>query len=104
MPWLVLSVCVAVVAAGLGLVAYAAFALPGPVGGAAPQRDGLTERAIAFVLALVVPIAGMVGVWACDAAARFPSHRERRPPLSVPLLALALALGAAAGWAVVFAA
>jgi len=96
-------VSVAVVATGLGLVAYAAFVLPGVTPGAAPAPAGLIERAIAFALALVVPVAGIVAAWTCDATARLPGHRERQGrPLSAPLLALALAAGAGAGWALVF--
>ncbi|CAN5485885.1 hypothetical protein BH20ACT17_BH20ACT17_05640 [soil metagenome] len=99
-PWLLLSVSVAVVATGLGLVAYAAFMLPGPPAGAS-ARLGTAERTIALLLALAVPVGGIVAARICDATARLPSRRERRPPPGVPLLALALAAGAGTGWALI---
>jgi len=100
-PWLLLSVSVAVVATGLGLVAYAAYMLPGPIAAGASARLGPAERTIALALALAVPVGGIVAARTCDAIARLPSRRERRPPPAVPLLALALAAAAGTGWALV---
>jgi hypothetical protein len=87
-----------VVAAGLGLVAFSAFALPGQLDGSA-GRHTLTERAAQLALAVAVPVAGMVAAWMSDAAARLPSRRERPPTLRRPLVALCAGALAFAGWA-----
>lgn len=91
----------AVVAAGLGLVAFAAFALPGQLDGSA-STHGLRERAVQLAVALVVPVAGMVAAWTSDAAARLPGRREHPPTLVAPSLALAVAVLAFAGWALLY--
>jgi hypothetical protein len=91
-------VSAAVVAAGLGLVAFAAFALPGQLDGSA-SAHGLRERAVHLAVALVVPVAGMIAAWTSDAAARLPGRREHPPTLTRPSLALAIAVVAFASWA-----
>ena len=96
-----LSVAVAVVAAGLGLVAFAAFSLPGQLDGM-PSEHGLTSRAAQLGLALLVPVAGMVAAWTADAAVRLTRRREHPPTLRAPVLALTVATSGFAGWAVLY--
>jgi hypothetical protein len=97
----VLSLATAVVAAGLGLVSFAAFTLPGHPDGS-PSGHGLTLRAALLGFALVVPVAGMVAAWMADAAVRLTSRREHPPTLDGPMLALGVAALAFAGWALLF--
>jgi hypothetical protein len=91
-------VSAAVVAAGLGLVAFAAFAAPGQLDGGL-SAHGLGSRLGQLAFALVIPVAGLVAGWMSDAAVRLTARRERTPALIWPLLALAVAALAFAGWA-----
>jgi hypothetical protein len=98
---LLLSLASAVVAAGLGLVAFAAFALPGQLDGRL-SAHGLGARLAQLAVALVIPVAGLVSAWMSDAAVRLPGRREHTPSLLWPSLALAVAALAFAGWAVLY--
>jgi uncharacterized membrane protein YoaK (UPF0700 family) len=91
-------VSAAVAAAGLGLVAFAAFALPGQLDGGL-SADGLGSRIAQLVFALVIPIAGLVAGWMSDAAVRLTARREHTPALYWPVLSLMLAAAAFTGWA-----
>jgi hypothetical protein len=91
-------VSAAVVVTGLGLVAFAAFALPGQLDGRA-SRHSLGERGAQLALAVVIPVAGIVAAWTADAATRLPGRRERPPTLRTPALGLTIAAVAFAGWA-----
>ncbi|MGH2917508.1 MAG: hypothetical protein ACRDLS_02760 [Solirubrobacteraceae bacterium] len=88
-------------AAGLGLVAFAAFALPGRLDGG-PSAHSLGERAAQLGCALVVPVAALIAAWLSDGAVRLPSRRERAPTLWGPAIALSVAALAFAGWATLY--
>ncbi len=96
-----MSLSAAVVAAGLGLVFFAAFALPGQLDGG-PSAHGVGARMAQLALAIVVPVAGLVAAWISDAAVRRPRRHERPPTLRWPLFALTVAALAFAGWTLLY--
>ncbi|MDX6691212.1 MAG: hypothetical protein QOG15_2669 [Solirubrobacteraceae bacterium] len=91
----------AVGAAGLGLVAFSAFALPGQLDGGLGSR-GLGSRIAELACALVIPVAGLVAGWMSDAAVRLTARREHTPALVWPVLALAGAAVAFTAWALLY--